>query len=125
MCPRFASYLAVGRLAEAGRYEPVLVAEPQDARALHAGVRIALLHDLARAHVDDAHLLVLARGREQVALPVEGDGVDEVRVHRYALLLRSLGNVVELDEQVRAGGQQDVLGGRVEEDVPAFAVVEV
>ena len=112
------------RLArESRRKQPARVAQVGHFAGFAADVAESFLLHPARAGIDDAQLLVLARGGQETAVAVERHGINHVRV-AFDDVDRLAGSDVPHENQViRSGAEQDVIGRRMPLDVGAAPLV--
>ncbi len=107
--------LATAHLAEPCRRDPILVAHPHHTRALDPCVALSNAHRLpSSTGVKQADFAVSAGGDEEVAVEVEREALDGIRVARqHALGVLGRGEIPELDVMLARRARQNVLRGRV------------
>jgi hypothetical protein len=114
--------LSVAHAREAGGRDAVRLAHPHGTTAFCAWMSRHLLRRLLLSHVPYTQLLVSARGDQVCAVCAPRERLYDIVV--FERELRSTGfDVPELDRVVAGCRGEDVLGGRVEQDVSDFAHV--
>lgn len=96
-----------------------MLAHPYSSTVLGAFVARASVRRLLLTNIPHAQLLVSGRCDQQITGRIPGKRLHDVAMGQFQSRLPS-GDVPQLDGKVTRGGGENVLGGRVEKDLPDF-----